>query len=223
MSRDRPYIGISEAQSRANAEMLANRGRTYADRNAASLSVSWDWHKRQPRDLRDAVRFVRQAYADEVPAKLHNGELADDGTPRMTPQAEGYIFGNPTRTDAGKRAQCAVDCRFHPANVFADLSEGGRNHEEHCPAHPNNQPLLSYYLTPFRATLARMERGSEPEAKRAAIVRHVTIGSQGPKEAAIAEGVPSWCARIVAEDALRSFLRLLSDVRVDVANEAGAA
>ena len=176
--------GISEAQ--ANALALERRGRTYADPNAASLSVQWDWHRRQPRDLREAVRMVRQAYADEVPAKLHEGALADDGTPKMTNQAEGYIFGNPTRTDAG---------------------------------HDLDPPLLSYYLTPFRATLAEMERGDPQSKRRAAIVRHVTIGSQGPQEAAIAEKAHPFDAKLVAEDALRSFLRRLSDVRVD----AGAA
>ena len=212
--------GISEAQS--NALALERRGRTYADANAASITLSWDWRKREPRDLREAVRMVRQAYADEVPAKMHNSELADDGTPRMTPQAEGYIFGNPTRTDAGGRAQCVVDCRFHPDNVFGDLSEGGRHHEPHCPAHPDNRPLLSYYLTPFRATLADMERGDPQCQRRAAIVRHVTIGSQGPQEAAIAEKAHPFDAKLVAEDALRAFIRRLSDVRVDARTEAVA-
>lgn len=85
---------ISDAQ--ANAEALANRGRTYADPNAASFRINWDWHNREPKDLREAVRMVRQAYADETPTRLHEHDLADDGTPRMTPQAEGVIFGSPT-------------------------------------------------------------------------------------------------------------------------------
>jgi hypothetical protein len=172
-----------KSDSQANADALARRGRSYADPNAASISVQWDYHKRQPRDLRDACRMVRAAYADEVPGRMHNRDIADDGTPKMTPQAEAFIFGNPTRTDAGHDSE--------------------------------DRPLLSYYQTPFRATLANMERGPEPEAKRAAIVRHVTIGSQGPQEAAIAEGVPAWCAKSVAWDALSSFLRRLTDVRVD--------
>ena len=50
--------------------------------------------------------------------------------------------------------------------------------------------------------------------KRAAIVSHVTIGSQGPVQAAIREGVPNWCAKLVAEDVLRSFLRRLSDLKL---------
>lgn len=183
--------GPSEAQS--NAEAIARRSTPYTEAHRGSVSLQWDWQKRDPRDLRDAVRMCRRAYQEEVPSKLHEGTgLADDGTPRFTSQAEGYIFGSPTRTDAG-------------------------------PMDSSDRPFLTYYQTPFRASLATMERGSEPEAKRAAIVRHVTLGSQGPQEAAIAEGVPVWCAKTVAEDALRSFLRRLSDVRVDVAKVTTAA
>lgn len=180
--------GKSEAQ--ANAEALDRRGRTYADPNAASFRFAWDAGKRQPRDLSHAINLVRRAYADEVPRRLHNRDLADDGTPKMTPQTEGYIFGGDSWTDAGQ----------------------------------GEAPLVSYYLTPFRATLADMERAREEATrKRAAIVRHVSIGGQGGQEAAIAEGVPSWCAKDIAFAALASFLSRLSDVRVDVPREASVA
>jgi hypothetical protein len=221
-----PYIGLSEAQARANAEALGRRdllpGITEAHR--MSVSVNADYRRRQPETLRDAVRAVRQAYADEVPTKLHSGtELAEDGTPRMTPQATSIIFGNHQATDAG-RPKCAPDCRFHPDNVFGDLSDGGRNHEPHCPAHPSNAPLVSYYLSPFRATLERMERDrAESVRKHAAIVSHVTIGSEEAEQAALTEGVPPWCSRLVAFDALQSFLNRLSSMKVDVAKEREAA
>jgi hypothetical protein len=180
--------GKSEAQG--NAEALARRGLPYSEAHQVSVSVSQDWTKRQPRDLREAVRMIRRAYADEVPAKLHDAtSLSDDGTPRWTNQATSYIFGNAQQTDAG---------------------------------HQEVAPLIAYYLAPFRATLDGMQRGDEASRKRAAIVSHVTIGSQGPKDAAVAEGVPAWCAGTVAEDAIRSFLRRLSDVKVNVV-EASAA
>lgn len=184
--RYRGWSGKSDSQ--ANAEALARRSTPYTEAHRGSLAFAWDWQKREPSTLRDAVRYVRKAYEDEVPRRMTEGpdSIGDDGTPRFSSQAEGYIFGSPTRTDAG-----------------------------HDP-----DALVSYYQTPFRATLATMERGPEPESRRAAIVRHVTIGSQGPQEAAIAEGVPAWCAKTVAEDALRSFIRRLSDVRVDAKEEA---
>ena len=173
------YRGKSDSQ--ANAEALANRGRTYADRNAASFRVSWDAGKRGPRDLRHAVELVRRAYRDEVPTKLHESGLADDGTPAMTAKAEAYIFGSATWTDAGK----------------------------------GEDALVSFYLTPFRARLLEMEQhAAESTRKHAAIVRHVTIGGQTGEAAAICEGVPSWCSRLVAFEALATFLRGLSDVRV---------
>jgi len=161
---------------------LARREAPFAPENRTSAGMAYDFRRRQPKDLHDAVNMVRRAYQDEVPTKLHESGLADDGTPAMTAKAEAYIFGNPTWTDA---------------------------HGE--------RPLVAFYVTPFRATLAEMERArDEATRKRAAIVRHVTIGSQSAEEAAISEGVPSWCSRDVAKAALTSFLRRLSDVKVDV-------
>ena len=134
--------------------------------------------------------MARKAYADEVPTKLHDSDIGEDGTPRMSARAEGYIFGSPYTSDARST--------------------------------PEDPVMVSYYLAPFRATLADMERGDESSRKRAAIVSHVTIGSQGPREAAEAEGVPSWCAKLVAFDALAAFLRRLTDVKLDIGKEAVA-
>lgn len=170
---------ISEAQ--ANADALIRRGTPYVTDHQATTARLWDWQRRSPRNLREAVRVIRQAYADEVPGRMTEGydSIGEDGTPRFAPQAEAYIFGREDSTTGQKG------------------------------------DVLAFYRTPFRATLAHMERGAEPEQKRAAIVRHVTIGSRGPKEAAIAEGVPDWCAGTVAEQAIRAFIARLSDVRID--------
>lgn len=65
------------------------------------------------------------------------------------------------------------------------------------------------YTTPFRACLAAMDRGEEASRRRAAIAGRVAHGA-GPIEAAIAEGVPVWCARTVALDALRVTWRRLN-------------
>lgn len=178
MSR-RPYQGPSDSQ--ANAEALARRDAGYAVPHEVSLARSWDFRRREPTDLREAVRMVRRAYADEVPARLHEGpdSIGPDGTPKMTARAEGYIFGSPQGSDRSDPDQ-----------------------------------LVSFYHSPFRARLSQLERGDETERKHAALVAHVTIGGQGPREAAIAEGVPPWCARIVAEDAIRAFLRSISDLKL---------
>jgi hypothetical protein len=198
---------ISEAQ--ANAEALARRSAQYAPEHAASVSVQWDYRHREPTDLRDAVRLVRKAYADEVPERLHEGpdSIGEGGTPKMDARAMGYLFGNAQASDAPK-ARCTCP--------WSDIEMGG--HHDDCPRNPRNQEALSYYHAPFRATLSRMaSSNSDAQRKRAAIVSHVTIGSQGPQEAAISEGVPEWCAKLVAMDALRSFLRILSDVKVHTA------
>ena len=180
----------NRSDAQLNAEALERRGRTYADPNAASFRIAWDVNARGPRDLRHAVELVRRAYRDEVPTRLHEHGLADDGTPAMTAKAEAYIFGSPTWTDAGK----------------------------------GEKPLVSFYLTPFRAHLSEMEQHpAESVRKRAAIVRHVTIGGETGEAAAIREGAPTWCSRLVAFDALSTFLRQMSDVRVDLAKQDQAA
>lgn len=197
MSRSRTWVGPSESQ--ANAEALARRSMPYTDASGATFRVQWDFHRREPRDLRDAVRQVRRAYADEVPHRLHEGpdSIGDDGTPKMTAKAEGYLFGAPGADDAGRTTN----------------DDGSTTPD-----------LVGYYHSPFRAALARWEQGDESERRRAAIVRHVTIGGRGPVEAAMEEGIPLWSAKHVAEWALRSFLRGLTDIRVHAPplREAGA-
>jgi hypothetical protein len=185
----KPYIGPSDAQ--ANAEALARRGLPYSAASGASFSVQWNWHRREPRDLREAVRMVRKAYADEVPTKLHDGPdaIGPDGTPRMTARAEGYIFGSPTADDTPK----------------------------------GEDALVGYYLAPFKATMHRMIAGNEQDRRYAAIVSHITIGDQGGVEAAIALGVPRWCAYLVAEHAVREFLRCLSDLKLSIPKEDAVA
>lgn len=172
------YRGPSEAQSRA----LAQRDAPYTAASETSFRVRWDWSRREPTDLREAVRMVQRAYAEEVPPKLHEGpdSIGPDGTPKMTARAEGYIFGSPGAND--------------------DPDAG-----------------MSYYRSPFRAALTGMAKGHETERRYAAIVSHVAIGGQSPHAAAVREAVPRWCAVIVAEHALRAFLRGLSDMRVSEA------
>ena len=179
------YQGLAEAQ--ANAEALARRDSPYTGQHAASTSVAWDYRRRQPDDLRSAERAVRQAYADEVPTKLHEGydSIGEGGTPKMTARAEGYLFGSPTSDDAGR-----------------DAETGQRD-------------VVGYYHAPFRAALWHMAHSSrEAHRRHAAIVSHVTIGQQSGVAAAIAEGVPSWCAGTVAMAALRAFLSQMSSLTV---------
>jgi hypothetical protein len=59
-----------------------------------------------------------------------------------------------------------------------------------------------FYRYPFRACLQSMTRSDDLHA-RARIAAHVAIGGLSAVEAAILEGVPHWCAKVVATDALR--------------------
>ena len=60
-------------------------------------------------------------------------------------------------------------------------------------------------LTPFRAALTGMGR-SQNETKRryASIVARIVLNGDTMPQAAEAEGVPSWCAKVVSEEACRA-------------------
>ncbi len=152
------------------------------------MRSAWDYRTREPRDLRDCVRMALLAYADEVPTKLHEGSrrTGDDGTPRWTTRAEGYIFGSPSGDDARR-----------------DPETGERD-------------VVGYFHSPFRATLANMAHGDATTQRWGRIVAHVVIGSQGPVAAAIAEGAHPLDAKDTAERALRSCLRNLSAIRLHI-------
>lgn len=162
----------------------------YSAASEVSFCVAWDWHRREPADLREAVRMVRRAYSDEVPTKLHEGpdSIGPDGTPKMTTRAEGYIFGSAQGSDRTDADQ-----------------------------------MMSYYHSPFRAMLDHMQHGDASMRRRAAIVSHITIGSQGPVQAAIAEKAHPLDAKLVAEDAIRSFLRSMTDMKLHLGRENAVA
>lgn len=177
--------------SEAQSDALYRRDHSYSDTHAASVRVQFDWRQRQPKSLREAVSMARALHAAEVPSKLHEGpdSIGPDGTPKMTARAEGYIFGDERSDDAPRNPET-----------------GARD-------------PIGYYHAPFRARLAEMDRGDERTKKRAAIVAHVTIGGQSPVEAAISEGVPSWCAGEVAEKALMAFLHSMSDMKLHLGRQ----
>jgi hypothetical protein len=171
---------------RHNASVLAHRSSPHLEAHEQSVRSSWDYRRREPANLREAVHQVRKAYADEVPESLHYGPdvVGDGGTPRFTDRAENYLFG-----------KADPNPRLDP--------------ETHLP------DAVDWYPSPFRAALDRMEHAIDSASRRrAAIVRHVTIGQMSPVEAAIAEKAHPDDARLVAENALRCFLRDMTDMRV---------
>lgn len=122
----RPYIGPSESQS----EALARRESPYTAASGISVGVQWDWTRREPRNVNEAVRIVRQAYSDEVPGRLHEGPdaIGEGGTPKMDVRAEAYLFGD------------------------------DRAGYERPDAETGELPLLDFYRTPFRAALASWQQ-----------------------------------------------------------------
>jgi len=95
--RRRPYLGPSDSQ--ANADALARRSATYADEHAKSWEVRFDRPSHEPRDLRELVRCLRRAYADEVPARMHTAQVDAGGTPAYAPEFARYLYGSDFATD----------------------------------------------------------------------------------------------------------------------------
>ena len=184
------YRGPSESQS--NAEALVRRGSPYTAASDMSFRVRWDSNRREPDNLRDAVRLARRAYSDEVPDKLHEGydSIGEGGTPKMTDRAVGYIMGDPEGDDAAR-----------------DPETGQRD-------------LAGWHYSPFRANLSVMARGTETQRLYAAIVQSITIGGQDPRGSALSAGVrPECMAKSVALMALRAFLRSMTDLKLHVREE----
>jgi hypothetical protein len=140
------------------------------------MAVKFD-RRAAPRDLRDLVRQLRRAYADEVPTRIHVHQTDAGGDPAWSPEFTRYLVA----------------------------SDGATERDDNV------------YLTPFRAALAAMRRSSDPTTlNRAVLVARVVLSDHAPAEAAISMGVPDWCAKTVAADALRVFWDRLSDVRLDL-------
>jgi hypothetical protein len=191
----RAYIGPSEAQ--INAERLAQRNSPYAEPHQESIRRAWDAPKRDPATMRlgSLVETVRAAFAEEVPLRLHEGPdaIGEGGTPNMHPAFIRYVDA-PTAGDGG---------------YTLDPDTGQKL-----------RPLAEFYLTPARAALHHLDRDNP---KRAAVVRHIALGSMAPVAAVMLEDVPYWCARIVAEETLRSFLRSITDMKVNLAKATATA
>lgn len=187
------YQGPSESE--INARALARRGSPYTAASDVSFRVRWDFHRREPVDLRDAVRAVRRMYSDEVPTKLHDGPdaIGIDGTPRMTARAVGYIFGD----------------------LEGDDSMNSKTGE---------RDMTGWYHSPFRANLSVMARGTDTQRLYATIVQSITIGGQDPRQAALVAGVrPEAIAKGVALMALRAFLRSMTDLKLHTPREDAVA
>lgn len=86
------------------------------------------------------------------------------------------------------------------------------------------EPETGAYNTPFRACLAGMHRSTDERTRRrAAIAGRVVIGGVSATEAAIAEGVPEWCASTVAHDALMVTWRRLTSAPLAIAKRDAVA
>jgi len=175
-----------KSDAQANAEALARRSSTYADEHAASWQVRFNRPSHERRSLRDLVRDLRRAYADEVPSRMHVHDVDGGGTPALSPEFKAYLYGSDTATDR------------------------------------HDDGTTEVFVTAFRAALLAMFGHSPAMAQRGKLVEAVVITGLGPLDAAIALGVPDWCAKDVAEKSLDIFWKRLSDVKLDLREQPAA-
>lgn len=88
----------SEAQ--ANADALVRRTSTFATEHAVSWQVRMDRPSHEPTTLRGYVNELRDAYAAEVPARIHVHSLDGGGTPAFSRAMELFLFAPDDGTDS---------------------------------------------------------------------------------------------------------------------------
>lgn len=114
---------LSEAQSTA----LYQRETPYteAHRNSWSLKMQ---RTRPPRP-RELLHLLRQAYADEVPARIHSHDTDGGGDPAWSPEFTRYLTGSDfstDRNDVGTTEVYATPFRACMASMSRSAHEGTR-------------------------------------------------------------------------------------------------
>ena len=75
-----------------------------------SLARRGDRVRYRPAKLADYLRWLQDGYAAEAPARLHDRDTADDGTPDMTGQAKGYLgFSQTDEPNDWQKLACRRD------------------------------------------------------------------------------------------------------------------
>lgn len=135
----------------------------------------------------EALARRSSTYADEHAASW---QVAFDRPTHEPKSLRGYV----TELRDAYEAECPI--KLHTTQVdgigqaFASAFEAWLDGDTHA--------------SPFRACLTGMSRAQDERTrKRSRIVGRVTMGGLSAIEAAEAEGVPGWCADLVAYDALR--------------------
>lgn len=85
--------GISESQSRA----VYDRETPYSEAHRNSYTLKME--RTQPPRLRELVRMLRKAYADEVPSRIHSRDTDAGGDPAWSPEFTRYLTGSDWATD----------------------------------------------------------------------------------------------------------------------------
>lgn len=93
-----------------------------------SLARRGDRVRYRPAKLADYLHWLQDGYAAEAPARLHDRDTADDGTPDMTGQAKRFLG-------------------------FTQKGEGANDWDELA---KDRDKQSGYYLTPMRAAIERL-------------------------------------------------------------------
>lgn len=109
----------SESQARA----LYERPYTEAHRNSYTLKMQ---RTDPPATLRDLVRDLRTAYADEVPSRIHSRDTDAGGDPAWSPEFTRYLTGSDFATDT--RDEGTTEVYLTPFR--ACISAMGRSSDE---------------------------------------------------------------------------------------------
>jgi hypothetical protein len=86
-----------------------NRSEPYSDSHRASTRAKGDRVNNRPHGLRALLRWAGREWALEVPARLHDRDIADDGAPDHTPEAKRFLGMTSDGPDDHKHTACRLD------------------------------------------------------------------------------------------------------------------
>jgi hypothetical protein len=87
------------------------RAEPYADANRHSRAVAGNRVTNRPVNLRALIRWATREWSAEVPSRLHDRDIADDGAPDFTPEAKRVLgmTGTGNQPDDWQRIACRLD------------------------------------------------------------------------------------------------------------------
>jgi hypothetical protein len=157
------------------------RAEPYAESHRLSQRGKGDRLNIRPRGLRSLLRWAQAQWVLEVPGRLHDRDIADDGAPDFAPQAARYL-GTGRPAGGSEPWDTKRSPGWDKADDWSRLA---------CSTDTDGS-----YRTPMHCVVA----GFPPEQRR--YLRDLLTDLYHPVDIAELHGLPAWAHESVARDLL---------------------